>query len=167
AAILSGRTLTQEHRICNTNGEYRWFQIRSEPVRDEQGRISEWFGAATDIHERKTPELAIQASRDLLQSVLDTSLVAMSVLKAVRNESGELQDFIIRLTNKELERQTGRTDLVGKHYTVEYPGIRQAGLFDLMKQALESGQPTGMEYYYGFEGLNNWFSCQFVKLEDG
>lgn len=91
----------------------------------------------------------------------------MSVLKAVRDENGALQDFIIRLTNKELERQTGRTDLVGKQYATEYPGIRQVGLFDLMQQALESGQPTGTEYYYGHEGLHNWFSCQFVKLDDG
>jgi PAS domain S-box-containing protein len=167
AALATGRTLKQELRMRSTSGEYRWFQIRSEPVRDEQGRISEWFGAATDIHERKAPELALQANRDLLQSVFDTSLVAMSVLKAVRNENGALQDFIVLLTNKELERQTGRTDLVGKYYAAEYPGIRPAGLFDLMRQALESGQPTGMEYYYGYEGLNNWFSCQFVKLNDG
>jgi PAS domain S-box-containing protein len=166
-ALSSGRALKQELRMRNTNGEYRWFQIRSEPVHDEQERISEWFGAATDIHERKTPELALQASRDLLQSVFDTSLIAMSVLDAIRDESGALQDFTIRLTNKELERQTGRTDLVGKHYAAEYPGIRQTGLFDLMRQALESGQPTGTEYYYGYEGLNNWFSCQFAKLDDG
>jgi PAS domain S-box-containing protein len=167
AALSSGHTLQQELRMRNASGEYRWFQIRSEPVRDEHGRISEWFGAATDIHERKVPELALQASRDLLQSVFDTSLIAMSVLDAVRDESGILQDFSVRLTNRELERQTGRTDLVGKHYAAEYPGIRQAGLFDLMRQTLETGHPTGMEYYYGYEGLNNWFSCQFAKLDDG
>ncbi|TVT39409.1 PAS domain S-box protein [Hymenobacter setariae] len=167
AALAAGRLLRQEHRLRNASGEYRWFQIRAEPVLDEYGRISEWFGAATDIHECKTPGLALQASRDLLQSAFDTSLVAMSVLEAVRDESGALQDFTIRLTNKELERQTGRTDLIGKLYATEYPGIRQAGLFDLMQQALESGKPTGMELYYGYEGLNNWFSCQFVKLGDG
>jgi PAS domain S-box-containing protein len=167
AALASGRPLHQEIRMRNTSGEYRWFQIRSEPVLDAEGRISEWFGAATDIHERKTPELALQASRDLLQSVFDTSLVSMAVLEAVRDENGALLDFIIRLTNKELERQMGRTDLVGKHYAVEFPGIRQVGVFDLMQQALESGQPTGMEYYYGHEGLSDWFSCQFVKLDDG
>jgi hypothetical protein len=99
--------------------------------------------------------------------VFDTSLVAMSVLKAVRDENGVLQDFIVLLTNKELERQTSRTDLVGKHYAAEYPGIWLAGLFNLMQKTLESGQPTGMEYYYGYEGLNNWFSCQFAKLDNG
>ena len=167
AALMAGQRLRQEHRLRSASGEYRWFQIRAEPVRDEYGRISEWFGAATDIHECKTPGLVIKASRDLLQSAFDTSLVAMSVLEAVRDEKGVLQDFIIRLTNKELERQTGRTDLAGKLYAAEYPGIRQTGLFDLMQQALESGKPTAKELYYGYEGLSNWYSCQFVKLGDG
>jgi len=167
AAVAQGHSLRQEHRLRNTRGEYRWFQVRAEPVRDEQGRISEWFGAATDIDAHKTAWLASQEQHELLQSVFDTSLIAMSVLKAVRDEQGEVQDFEIRLTNKELERQTGRTDLVGKRYSVEYPGIRQTGLYDLMLRALASGQPTGTEYYYGHEGLNRWFSCRFVKLDDG
>lgn len=35
----------------------------------------------------------LQQSRDLLQSVLDTSLISMSVLYAVRDEAGQVQDF--------------------------------------------------------------------------
>ena len=167
AAVAQGQPLRQEHRLRSKNGDYRWFQVRAVPVRDEQGRIREWFGAATDIHERKLPELATRESRDLLQSIFDTSLVAMSVLEAVREAGGAVADFKITLTNKELERQTGRTDLVGKYYAAEYPGIRPTGLFALMLHTLASGQPTGTEYYYASEGLRKWFSCQFVKLGDG
>jgi PAS domain S-box-containing protein len=166
STILAGQSLRQEHRIRNVTGEYRWFQAAAEPIYDDQGRISHWYGAATDINERKVAELATQERRDLLQSIFDMSLFAMSMLQAVRDEQGQVQDFKILLTNKELERQTGRTDLVGKYYTVEYPGIRQVGLFDLMLRTLESGQPTDLEYYYGHEDLNRWFSCQFVKLDD-
>ncbi|UOR06534.1 PAS domain-containing protein [Hymenobacter aerilatus] len=109
----------------------------------------------------------LRESRDLLQSVFDTSLLAVSVLHAVRNEAGEIQDFRIAIVNKELVRAIGRTDLVGKLYAQEYPGIRQTGLFDLLVQAVETGQPQGMEYYYGHEGFDHWFSCQFVKMDDG
>lgn len=166
-AVLEGQSLRQEHRIRNASGEYRWFQVAAEPIYDGKGRLSHWYGAATDINERKIGELATQERRYLLQSIFDMSLIAMSVLQAVRNEHGVIQDFKILLTNKELERQTGRLDLVGKYYAVEYPGIRQVGLFDLMLRTLESGQPTDLEYYYGYEGLNRWYSCQFVKLDDG
>lgn len=167
SAIFAGQSLRQEHRIRSVSGEYRWFQIAAEPIYDGQGRISHWYGTATDIHEHKVAELATQERRDLLQSMFDMSLFAMSVLQAVRDEQGSIQDFRILLTNKELERQTGRTDLVGKYYAAEYPGIRQVGLFDLMLQTLANGQPTDLEYYYGHEDLNRWYSCQFVKLDDG
>ncbi|QNF34837.1 PAS domain S-box protein [Adhaeribacter swui] len=110
---------------------------------------------------------ALRESRDMLQSVFDTTLLSLSILKAVRDENGEIIDFEIRLINKELERETGRTDLVGKLYSVEYPGIKQAGLFDLMLRVVETGEPGQVEYYYPHENFNKWYAAMFVKMDDG
>ncbi|MBP5973953.1 PAS domain-containing protein [Brasilonema sp. CT11] len=52
-AVDEGRPLRQEHRIRGTDGNYRWFLIQVEPVFDSDGRIIQWFGAATDIHEQR------------------------------------------------------------------------------------------------------------------
>ena len=41
-----------EIRIRQRDGDYRWHMCRSVPVRDDRGRITQWFGTATDIHER-------------------------------------------------------------------------------------------------------------------
>jgi PAS domain S-box-containing protein len=30
-----------------------------------------------------------------------------------------------------------------------------------------TGEPAGREYYYPHEGLNKWYACQFVKMDDG
>ncbi|CAA9303545.1 MAG: Chemotaxis protein methyltransferase CheR [uncultured Cytophagales bacterium] len=113
----------------------------------------------------RTEEL--QESKDLLQSVFDTSLISLSVLKAERDEAGNIQDFRIRMVNKELERETGRRDLVGKRYAREFSGIKEAGLFEVMLRVMQTGKPEGMEYHYPFEGLNKWYSALFVKLDDG
>jgi PAS domain S-box-containing protein len=40
-------------------GVYRWFLVRAEPVRDEQGRVCRWIGAATDIDDQKRAEIAL------------------------------------------------------------------------------------------------------------
>ncbi|WP_373875969.1 PAS domain S-box protein [Methylobacterium soli] len=45
-----------EARIRRHDGPYRWFLTRSVPVRDVEGRITGWFSAATDIHDRKMAE---------------------------------------------------------------------------------------------------------------
>jgi PAS domain-containing protein len=91
----------------------------------------------------------------------------MSVLKAVRDAFGDITDFRILLANQELERETGRSDLVGKCYVAEYPGIMVSGLFDVMLRVMETGEPECIEYFYPYENFNKWFSSMFVKLDDG
>ena len=138
-----------------------WFDVLYTRLSD--GIIS----ASLDITARKQIEQQLRDNQELLQSIFDTSLISMSVLKAVRDESGAIQDFRIVLVNKELERETGRTDLVGKLYTQEYPGIKLVALYALMLNVMQTGQPAGMEYYYGYEGFDKWYDCRFVKMDDG
>jgi len=120
-----------------------------------------------DVTERKEAELKLKRSNRLLQSVFDTSLIGMSVLEAVRNENGDLDDFKIKLINKELERLTNRKDLVGKYYLQEYPGIKTSGVLDAMLKVMRTGEPVQIEYAYAHDGFNKWFSSMFVKMDDG
>lgn len=117
--------------------------------------------------EEQQNQKSLQQHQELLQSVFDTSLVAMSSLQAVRDEHGIIQDFTILLVNKELEKQTQRTDLIGKFYAQEYPGIKQNGLFGLMTKVMEDGKPQQMEYHYTRDGFDHWFNSMFVKVDDG
>ncbi|GGG33697.1 PAS domain-containing protein [Hymenobacter glacieicola] len=184
-AVLSGQPLQQEHRIRSAAGEYRWFQVQALSFHDEQSQVGDCFGAATDIHQLKLAEEAMVADKawlehevaertqelrenqELLQSVFDTSLISMSVLRAVRNTNGNLLDFRIAIANRELAKESGRTDLVGKLYSEEFPGIKLTGLYNLMLGVLATGEPAGLEYYYPYEGFGKWYACQFVKLDDG
>jgi PAS domain S-box-containing protein len=67
AALDERRPLRQEHRIRSAAGEYRWFLAQARPVYDAQGALESWFGAATDIHERKLAELERTVSLRLLE----------------------------------------------------------------------------------------------------
>ncbi|MGV3705512.1 MAG: ATP-binding protein [Arcticibacter sp.] len=115
----------------------------------------------------KLRTLELKESSDLLNSILDTSLIAMSLMEAVRDQNGCIVDFRIRMVNGQLEKQVGRCDLIGKLYRAEFPGIEPSGIFRTMLRVMETGEPQGMEYFYPFEGLNKWFSCMFVKIDDG
>src|SRR5690606_28962158 len=106
-------------------------------------------------------------SRDLLQSILDNSFIGMSVLKPVRDETGAITDFEIRLVNQELKKETGRADLVGKLYAKEFPDIRKTGIFDVMIRVMETGQAEGLEYFYPHEDFKKWYSAMCVKMDDG
>ena len=49
-----------------SDGVYRWFLFRSEPLRDESGAIAGWYGTNTDIEDRKQAEVALRRSRSYL-----------------------------------------------------------------------------------------------------
>lgn len=50
-ALATGEVYQVEHRVRMADGRYRWHLSRGVPVRNEQGRITKWYGTATDIHD--------------------------------------------------------------------------------------------------------------------
>jgi two-component system CheB/CheR fusion protein len=184
-AIENKAIFELEHQVFDANGAIGWVYSRAIPVLNAKGDIREWFGAWSNITTRKRAEeqlkefttllekqvaertQALRESRDILKSIFDTTLLGLAVLKAVRDEKSNITDFQILLVNKELERETGRTDMVGKLYSVEFPGIKQVGLFDIMLKVMDTGEPSQIEYYFPHQNLNKWYASMFVKLEDG
>jgi PAS domain S-box-containing protein len=162
--LAEGEIMELEYRL----NDGHWIRSRTKPFKwDADGNLLQILSISTDITEQKKIEQELQDSKNLLQSVFDTSLIGMSILQAKRDENGNIRDFVIALANKELENLTGRTDLVGKLYAEEFPGIKQAGLFDLMLEVMATGRPAHLEYNYPHEKFHNWFSSMFVKLGDG
>jgi PAS domain S-box-containing protein len=51
-AIASGIPYHIDQRLRRFNGEYRWFDTRGVPVRDNSGRIARWYVLLTDIEDR-------------------------------------------------------------------------------------------------------------------
>jgi PAS domain S-box-containing protein len=51
-AMVSGIPFQHELRLRRFDGEYRWFDNRGVPIRDDTGRISRWYVLLTDIEDR-------------------------------------------------------------------------------------------------------------------
>src|SRR6202790_45352 len=56
AALARGLPFEIEQRARRKDGQYRWFLIRYNPFRDEQGRLVRWYATGTDIDDRKRGE---------------------------------------------------------------------------------------------------------------
>jgi PAS domain S-box-containing protein len=57
ASQTTGQPLDCEVRLRRgSDGVYRWFLIRAVPMRDKRGNIVKWYGAATDIDDRRRAE---------------------------------------------------------------------------------------------------------------
>jgi len=72
--IQSGEIFNETYRILRADGEIRWIESRSFPVRNENGEIYRYTGIAEDITERKQAEDALQNQLQkivLLQQITD------------------------------------------------------------------------------------------------
>jgi PAS domain S-box-containing protein len=54
--MAAGEPSEDEMRLLRADGEYRWFLVRTAPLRDEQGSVVKWYGLAIDIEDRKQAE---------------------------------------------------------------------------------------------------------------
>jgi PAS domain S-box-containing protein len=71
-SIATGTPFHYELRLRRFDGEYRWFDNRCVPIRDESGHIARWYMLGTDIEDRKRAEAALRESEKNLQTIIDT-----------------------------------------------------------------------------------------------
>jgi formate hydrogenlyase transcriptional activator len=67
----AARELVMEKRLRGGDGTYRWFLVRYNPLRDDQGQIVRWYIAATDIEDRKRDEDKLQQENVALREEID------------------------------------------------------------------------------------------------
>ena len=60
-----------ETRLRGKDGKYRWFLFHRNPLRDEHGRLTRWYVAATDIEDRKAAEQRLQDENVSLREEID------------------------------------------------------------------------------------------------
>jgi PAS domain S-box-containing protein len=109
ASLASGEPYEDEMRIRRTDGEYRWFLGRAVPLRDKRGKVVKWYGAATDIQDRKRAEqlqadlahtnrvstmgeLVASISHELAQPITVTTAHAKASLRWLQRDPPEVTE---------------------------------------------------------------------------
>jgi PAS domain S-box-containing protein len=60
-----------EVRLRRSDGIFRWFLLRRQPLRDSTGSVIRWFGTAVDIENRKQKETLRVAEKQTLEMIAD------------------------------------------------------------------------------------------------
>ena len=77
-AQRDGRALEGEFRYRRHDGEYRWFWVRSTPLKDRDGNLRRRVGVAVDITERIEATRAVRESEQRYRGIFDQAAVGMS-----------------------------------------------------------------------------------------
>lgn len=114
-SLSTGDPYQIEFRLADREGKFRWYLVRANPLRDEEGNIIKWYGGNTDITEQKEMQrqkddfLGI-ASHELKTPV--TSIKAYTQLLEMKLErAGDKEN---RLLAEKMDKQVNRlTSLIG------------------------------------------------------
>ena len=69
-----------EVRLRRHDGQFRWFIVRVEPMRDEQGNVVHWYGTNTDIEDLKRAEARLRQDEQELRRITDAIPHTIAVL---------------------------------------------------------------------------------------
>ncbi len=70
SSIADGTVFDADGRLKGADGTYRWFKMRSIPVRTGDGAITRWFGTATDITDHIEAREAMRRSNEELEALV-------------------------------------------------------------------------------------------------
>ena len=81
-SMETGTDYERAHRLMMRDGSWRWHLSRARPVRDESGRITGWFGTATDIHDLRQAEAGLRAANETFRHLVEDSPFGIYVVDA-------------------------------------------------------------------------------------
>ncbi|MXQ10800.1 PAS domain-containing protein [Microvirga makkahensis] len=82
--LKTGEPYHIEYRLRHRSGQYRWVLGRAQPVYDEHGQITRWYGTCTDIHDLKQAQEELRESRErAVQSEEETGRLAAMLAERV------------------------------------------------------------------------------------
>src|ERR1700730_13188482 len=127
SALSRGVPFEYELRVRRSrDGQYRWFVVQYNPLRDERGEIIRWYATGTDIDDRKQAEERTQQENVVLREQIDQvfmfeeivgsspalKMVLSSIVKVaptdstvlITGETGTGKELIARATHKASQR---------------------------------------------------------------
>nr|WP_268833737.1 PAS domain-containing sensor histidine kinase [Sinorhizobium terangae] len=157
-SLVTGEHFSMRYRLRRADGVYRWISSRADPMRDQDGRIVQWYGLCHDIDDQMHAEEALRQSERELQQLIDAlpvhiwswtpegklSYVSKRHLNLLGISEGSIEDFA-RMAQElvhpedapEVERTAANSIKTGDAFVMRYRGRGKDGDYRWMEGRCE------------------------------
>ncbi|MBT1707956.1 response regulator [Fulvivirgaceae bacterium PWU5] len=148
-------------RLIAADGQVKSLQLRG--MFKETG--PDVYGAPvdTDGAHHALPVRSMQEQQRLMEAVIQSDIVALSVVRAVPGPGGTVEDFEWVMANKLLMALAQGQYVVGRRYTEVFPSAAGNGVLEVMRRVLATGERESNEVYYENHNLRGWFRQVYVR----
>jgi formate hydrogenlyase transcriptional activator len=165
--LTSGETGEVEARLRRHDGSFRWFLLRTEPLRDQTGEIIRWYGTSTDIEDRRQAE---EKLRQVLEEIRGSEANLRRTIDTIPAlVSGFLPDGSNEFMNRRWHDYTGlspKESQSGEWQRPVYPDDLPP-LMERFRQARATGEPGEIETRLRrHDGVYRWFFVRAEPLRD-
>jgi diguanylate cyclase (GGDEF)-like protein/PAS domain S-box-containing protein len=171
-ALAAGEAYEAQYRIRGNDGNYRWFLIRANPIRDPAGTILKWFGTCTDIESQKLNEQVLQ------DQIMERTLELAEANDRLKQEMDEKDaarqalDEEHERTMKDLEQRSVRATMLTKMGEMLQSSISQEEMISVALGFAPKIFPTARGALFllnasrtAAEAIGSWGECQLPAAE--
>ncbi|KLK89652.1 ATPase [Microvirga vignae] len=164
----TGTSFVGQYRQRRSDGRHRWVESRAEPLRDDSGKIVQWYGVSVDIDDLVTAQEALRYQERELSQLVDMVPVHIRRL----TPKGEPTFFNKRLLDffglgdlAELDKP-GMSRLAAAIQTLVHPDDAD-NLLATVRHSVATGEPYSMKYRMRrADGVYRWVDGRAEPLRD-
>jgi PAS domain S-box-containing protein len=166
-SLAAGEPITLDLRIRRADGEYRWHNHQSVPLRDEQGTILKWYATEVDIEDKKRAESARLHSEARLAEAERELRLTLESIPTITWRAGP--NGYVQQLNKRWFEYTGTTpeqSRGARWKSCVHPDDLDR-LLDIGRAYVASGTPIdGEARLRRFDGAYRWFLFRPAAAHD-
>ncbi|MEO1236552.1 MAG: PAS domain-containing protein [Planctomycetota bacterium] len=166
------RSLDRTYRIVRGDGEVRTIRDRTFPVAEASGPAQTVLGLAEDVTDRVRVEAEVLRSEERYRAAAEGGLDAFFLLDAVRDDRGEIVDFVFTDLNQNAARMVSRErdGVIGQRLCELLPINREPRFFGEYKRVVDTGERLSREFPINAQEMGiqaNWMEQLVVPIGDG
>jgi PAS domain S-box-containing protein len=160
-AIVNGSVFKSEHRVIRDDGTIGWTFSRVVPLLNNSGEVIRWFGADSDISERKRTEQALRESEEKYRTLFELMDEGFCIVEMIFDSDGKALDYRFIEMNSAFVKQTGLVDALNRTMRELVPEHEEFW-FRTYGEVARTGQPRRFEQQA--EAMNRWFDVYAFRI---